>query len=124
MELSEQLKDAAAVAEEVKELNEYWEGWMYRVRDFKLETMTRSKDELTAAAAGAGDDGSTSPMPTGSMNPESGEMPLQLNDSDLKLLDETLKQAPPDSAGSESESMTEDTGEAESGEDGNQKNDQ
>lgn len=53
MELSDQLMDSAAVAKQAVELNERWKGWIYRVRDFKFETITRSRDELLTAKTDA-----------------------------------------------------------------------
>ncbi len=103
MELSEHLKDADSLAKEIEELNAYWDGWIYRVRDFKLESITRAKSELlndVDAQAAGGDTGpQSSPLP---MTP--GDE-LKLTPEDLQIID----QAPAASEASEA-SEASDTG--------------
>jgi len=93
MEVSDQLMDPDAVAKQVAELNEQWKGWIYRVRDFKFETITRARNELltdkTDAAAGGAEGDPASPQLS----------PL------LELPDDITKPALPQDQSSSSESL-------------------
>lgn len=95
MELSEHLKPADALAQEIEELNAYWKGWIYKVRDFKLESITRAKDELLSdgnPAAVEGDAGpESSPLiPGDGLSPDAAGG-LQLSPQDLQILDQGPK---------------------------------
>ncbi len=105
MELSDQLLDSEAVAKQVAELNEQWKGWIYRVRDFKFETLTRAKNDLLT-------DKTDAPADAGAADPEAPqqssfmELPADLT---APIQSESLSEPDAEEPESESSSASEAT---------------